>query len=82
MARTTAAYELKGWYEDMCIRDRQGIRKAENALRLTTMNLCHLIGKPLTTESILGFAYAQFTFIQFHLHFQQDVYKRQCLVLA
>ena len=24
------------------------IRKAENALRLATMNLCHLIGKPLT----------------------------------
>lgn len=32
-----------------------GIRKAENALRLATMNLCHLIGKPLTTEiSISG----------------------------
>ncbi len=27
-----------------------GIRKAENALRLATMNLCHLIGKPLTTQ--------------------------------
>lgn len=27
-----------------------GIRKAENALRLATMNLCHLIGKPLTTD--------------------------------
>ena len=27
-----------------------GIRKAENALRLATMNLCHLIGKPLTTK--------------------------------
>lgn len=26
------------------------IRKAENALRLATMNLCHLIGKPLDTE--------------------------------
>lgn len=26
------------------------IRKAENALRLATMNLCHLIGKPLTAE--------------------------------
>lgn len=26
------------------------IRKAENALRLATMNLCHLIGKPLATE--------------------------------
>lgn len=26
------------------------IRKAENALRLAGMNLCHLIGKPLTTE--------------------------------
>lgn len=26
------------------------VRKAENALRLATMNLCHLIGKPLTTE--------------------------------
>lgn len=25
------------------------IRKAENALRLATMNLCHYIGKPLTT---------------------------------
>lgn len=27
-----------------------GIRKAENALRLATMNLCHLIGKPLTED--------------------------------
>ena len=27
-----------------------GIRKAENALRLATMNLCHLIGKPLTSD--------------------------------
>lgn len=27
-----------------------GIRKTENALRLATMNLCHLIGKPLGTE--------------------------------
>lgn len=26
------------------------IRKAENALRLATMNLCHLIGKPLTSD--------------------------------
>jgi outer membrane protein TolC len=26
------------------------IRKAENALRLATMNLCHLIGKPLDTD--------------------------------
>lgn len=26
------------------------IRKAENALRLATMNLCHYIGKPLTTD--------------------------------
>lgn len=26
------------------------IRKAENALRLATMNLCHLIGKPLSAE--------------------------------
>ena len=26
------------------------IRKAENALRLATMNLCHLIGKPLNTD--------------------------------
>lgn len=26
------------------------IRKAENALRLATMNLCHYIGKPLDTE--------------------------------
>ena len=26
------------------------IRKAENACRLATMNLCHLIGKPLTSE--------------------------------
>lgn len=26
------------------------IRKAENALRLSTMNLCHLIGKPLTAD--------------------------------
>lgn len=27
-----------------------GIRKAENALRLATMNLCHFIGKPLTSD--------------------------------
>lgn len=27
-----------------------GIRKAENALRLATMNLCHLIGKTLTED--------------------------------
>lgn len=27
-----------------------GIRKAGNALRLATMNICHLIGKPLTTD--------------------------------
>lgn len=27
-----------------------GIRKAENALRLATMNLCHYIGKPLATD--------------------------------
>lgn len=27
-----------------------GIRKAGNALRLATMNLCHLIGKPLTSD--------------------------------
>ena len=26
------------------------VRKAENACRLATMNLCHLIGKPLTSE--------------------------------
>lgn len=26
------------------------IRKAENALRLATMNLCHLIGKPLVSD--------------------------------
>lgn len=26
------------------------IRKAENAIRLASMNLCHYIGKPLTTE--------------------------------
>ena len=26
------------------------IRKAENACRLSTMNLCHLIGKPLTSQ--------------------------------
>lgn len=31
-----------------------GIRKAENALRLATMNLCHLIGKPLTTEILIS----------------------------
>lgn len=27
-----------------------GVRKAENAIRLASMNLCHLIGKPLTSE--------------------------------
>lgn len=27
-----------------------GVRKAENALRLATMNLCHCIGKPLTSD--------------------------------
>lgn len=27
-----------------------GIRKAENALRLATMNLCHYIGKPLASD--------------------------------
>lgn len=27
-----------------------GIRRAENALRLATMNLCHYIGKPLTAD--------------------------------
>ena len=27
-----------------------GLRKAENACRLATMNLCHMIGKPLDTE--------------------------------
>lgn len=26
------------------------IRKADNALRLATMNLCHYIGKPLTAD--------------------------------
>lgn len=26
------------------------VRKAENAFRLATMNLCHLIGKPLTAD--------------------------------
>ena len=30
------------------------IRKAENALRLTSMNLCHLIGKPLSTEILVS----------------------------
>ena len=28
------------------------VRKADNALRLATMNLCHLIGKPLDTPSV------------------------------
>ena len=33
------------------------IRKAENACRLATMNLCHLIGKPLTSELQIDAAY-------------------------
>ena len=33
------------------------IRKAENACRLATMNLCHLIGKPLTAELQIESAY-------------------------
>lgn len=33
------------------------LRKADNACRLATMNLCHLIGKPLTTELDIDAAY-------------------------
>ena len=33
------------------------IRKAQNACRLATMNLCHLIGKPLTSELQIDDAY-------------------------
>lgn len=31
-----------------------GIRKAENAIRLASMNLCHLIGKPLNSDVFLS----------------------------
>ena len=31
------------------LKPRNDVRKADNALRLATMNLCHLIGKPLDT---------------------------------
>ena len=37
------------------------IRKAENACRLATMNLCHLIGKPLTSELEIDTAYPHVT---------------------
>lgn len=35
------------------------LRKAENAIRLTRMNLCHVIGLPLTTDIVLPNSFVQ-----------------------
>ena len=43
------------------------IRKAENALRLANMNLCHLIGKPLTETLLIS---DDFPSIEQHLEMQ------------